>query len=67
LHALDHRQQRGDELDLIVIDPLPTWVWYQDMADFASGLTNERAGQRLDRAIQGKGAFLSGHPDPARP
>jgi Uncharacterised protein family (UPF0158) len=46
-----------DELDLIVIDPLPTWVWYQDMADFASGLTSERAGQRLARAIRGKGAF----------
>jgi Uncharacterised protein family (UPF0158) len=46
-----------DELDLIVIDPLPSWVWYQDMADFADGLTNERAGQRLARAIQGQGAF----------
>lgn len=46
-----------DELDLVVIDPLPTWVWYQDMADFADGLTNEHAGRRLARAIQGKGAF----------
>jgi hypothetical protein len=26
-----------DELDLVVIDPLPSWVWYQDMADFADG------------------------------
>jgi hypothetical protein len=43
-----------DELDLIVIDPLPSWVWYQDMADFADGITDER---RLARAIQGKGAF----------
>ena len=27
-----------DELDLIAIDPLPSHVWYQDMADFAAGL-----------------------------
>ncbi len=24
-----------DELDLVCIDPLPSRVWYQDMADFA--------------------------------
>jgi hypothetical protein len=46
-----------DELDLICIGPLPSWVWYQDMADFAEGITDERAGRRLARAIQGKGAF----------
>jgi hypothetical protein len=46
-----------DELDLICIHPLPSWVWYQDMADFADGITDERAGRRLARAIQGKGAF----------
>ncbi len=46
-----------DELDLTVIDPLPSWVWYQDMADFAGGITDERAGRRLARAIEGKGAF----------
>ena len=46
-----------DELDLAVIDPLPSWVWYQDMADFADGIANERAGRSLARAIQGKGAF----------
>jgi len=46
-----------DELDLVVIDPLPSWVWYQDMADFADGITDERAGRRLARAIQGRGAF----------
>jgi Uncharacterised protein family (UPF0158) len=27
------------------------------MADFAEGITDERAGRRLLRAIQGKGAF----------
>lgn len=46
-----------DELDLICIHPLPSWVWYQDMADFAEAITDERAGRRLLRAIQGKGAF----------
>jgi uncharacterized protein UPF0158 len=46
-----------DELDLVCIDPLPSWVWYQDMADFAETITDERAGRRLARAIQGKGAF----------
>jgi hypothetical protein len=43
-----------DELDLICIDPLPSWVWYQDMADFAEGITDERAGRRLARAIQAR-------------
>lgn len=46
-----------DEIDLIGIDPLPSWVWYQDMADFADTLADERAGHRLTRAMQGKGAF----------
>ena len=46
-----------DELDLVCIDPLPSWVWYQDMADFAGAITDERAGRRLARAIEGKGAF----------
>jgi hypothetical protein len=46
-----------DELDLIAIDPLPSWVWYQDMADFADGISDEQAGRRLARAIRGRGAF----------
>jgi Uncharacterised protein family (UPF0158) len=46
-----------DELDLVHIEPLPSYVWYQDMADFAAGLSDERAGRRLFRAIQGRGAF----------
>jgi hypothetical protein len=46
-----------DDLDLVCIDPLPSWVWYQDMAEFAESITDERAGRRLARAIQGKGAF----------
>ncbi|ADJ47358.1 hypothetical protein AMES_5533 [Amycolatopsis mediterranei S699] len=46
-----------DDLDLIVIHPLPSSVWYQDMADFADGISDEQAGRRLARAIRGRGAF----------
>ena len=46
-----------DELDLIGIRPLPSYVWYEDMADFAERVSDEKAGRRLSRAIQGKGAF----------
>ena len=33
-------------------DPLPSWVWYQDMADFAGAITDERTGRRLLRALR---------------
>ncbi|HEV8279036.1 MAG TPA: UPF0158 family protein [Streptosporangiaceae bacterium] len=46
-----------DELDLVCIDPLPSCIWYQDMADFAETITDERARRGLARAMQGKGAF----------
>ncbi len=46
-----------DELDLILIDPLPPSVWYQDMVDFADGISDHAAGERLSRSLQGKGAF----------
>jgi hypothetical protein len=47
-----------DELEhLVAINPLPSWVWYQDMVDFADGITDEQAGRRLARAIRGRGAF----------
>ncbi len=46
-----------DELDLLVIDPLPSYVWYRDMVDFADGISDRAAGLRLSRALQGKGAF----------
>jgi len=46
-----------DELDLILIDPLPSYVWYQDMADFAVGISDRAAGRRLSQSLQGKGAF----------
>jgi hypothetical protein len=46
-----------DELDLILIDPLPAYVWYQDMADFADGISDTAASRQLSIALQGRGAF----------
>ena len=46
-----------DELDMTPIDPLPSYVWYQDMADFAERVSDEVAVRRLTRALDGKGAF----------
>ncbi len=46
-----------DELDVVPIDPEPSYVWYQDMVDFVEGISDERAGRSLGRAIQGRGAF----------
>lgn len=46
-----------DELDLIPIDPLPSYVWYQDMADFADGISDSAASRRLAQSLQGRGAF----------
>lgn len=46
-----------DELDLIVIDPLPSYIWYQDMVDFADGISDRSAVLRLSSSLQGRGAF----------
>lgn len=46
-----------DDVDLTPIDPLPSWVWYRDMADFVDGISDEKAQNRLGRAIDGRGAF----------
>jgi hypothetical protein len=46
-----------DELDLILIDPLPSYIWYQDMVDFADGISDRGVGERLRRSLEGKGAF----------
>lgn len=48
-----------DDVDenLVGIDPIPSYIWYQDMADFAEQLSDDQAGRRLARAIAGKGAF----------
>ena len=46
-----------DELDLILIEPPPPYVWFQDMADFADGISDRAAGRRLTRSLEGRGAF----------
>ena len=46
-----------EDLDLLPIEPLPSHIWYRDMAEFAEGISDERAGRRLARAIEGKRAF----------
>lgn len=46
-----------DELDLVAIHPLPSYIWYEDMADFAELVSDEHAARRLARAINGRGAF----------
>jgi hypothetical protein len=46
-----------DALDLVAIRPLPSYVWYEDMADFTDLVSDEQAARRLARAIDGRGAF----------
>ncbi|WP_127505083.1 UPF0158 family protein [Actinoplanes solisilvae] len=46
-----------DELDLPMIRPLPSYLWYQDMADFVDLVSDEQAARRLARAINGRGTF----------
>ena len=45
-----------DELDMTPIDPLPSYVWYQDMADFAERISDEVAVRRLTRATGRQGS-----------
>jgi hypothetical protein len=43
-----HTPVELDELDhLVCIDPLPSRVWYGDMADFADRISDQRAARRL--------------------
>ncbi len=35
------------DLDLIGIDPLPSYIWYQDMADFTERTSDDQARRRL--------------------
>lgn len=46
-----------DELDLIPMDPVPSHVWFQDMVDFADGISDLAAGHRLQQALRGRGGF----------
>lgn len=46
-----------DDVDLVAIESLPSYVWYQDMADFTELVSDEQAARRLARALHGRGAF----------
>ncbi|GAB3065374.1 UPF0158 family protein [Intrasporangium mesophilum] len=46
-----------EDLDLILIEPLPSYVGYQDMVDFADGISDRATGLRLSALLEGKGAF----------
>jgi hypothetical protein len=39
----------------MVIDPLPSHEWFQDMADFADGISDGATGRRLAESLQGEG------------
>jgi hypothetical protein len=42
---------------LRVIEPISSHEWFQDMADFAAGLSDERYRTRLERALDGRKPF----------
>ena len=46
-----------EELDLVPIDPMPSYVWREDIVDFAEGISDAAAGRRLVRGLPGRGAF----------
>lgn len=48
-----------EELDVDVrwIEPIPTRVWYRDMASFAEQLSDPRTARSLTQALQGRGSF----------
>lgn len=46
-----------DDLDLVGIDPLPSHVWYQDMADFAEGISDGGGARRFDPGHPRSGCF----------
>ncbi|GAA4257326.1 hypothetical protein [Dactylosporangium darangshiense] len=50
-------EEELDERGLFPIDPIPSRVWYRDMADFAARLTDDGARRRLARALDGRGPF----------
>jgi hypothetical protein len=55
----DYDEDEEPDPELIVIEPYPSRVWYQDMVDFAEELSDEHAARRLFRALDGRGALSS--------
>jgi hypothetical protein len=46
-----------DDLDLVGIGPLPSYIWYQDMADFAEGISDDHARRRPVALSRAKAPF----------
>lgn len=46
-----------ERTDLVLIDPVPSHVWYRHMADFAAGVQDPRAQAALERALDGRKPF----------
>ncbi|HWI64048.1 MAG TPA: UPF0158 family protein [Symbiobacteriaceae bacterium] len=66
----DESDEAEDDFDRYIrIDQIPSWMEYQDMADFADGVPDERLRALLEVALDGKGAFrrfknvLADYPD----
>ncbi|GAB3243524.1 UPF0158 family protein [Nocardioides dilutus] len=58
LEAIGDALAQQDTYDLSwLVDPLPSPVWFQDMADFTDGITDERIARRLARALEGRKPF----------
>jgi hypothetical protein len=59
-HRADVDDDTADDLDgagLVHIDALPSFVGYGDMEDFIEDVSDPRARDLLERAIEGRGAF----------
>ena len=48
-----HNPVELEDLGLSAIDPVPSYVWYQDMVDFADQISDRGMGERLFRAPRG--------------
>lgn len=53
---VEGEEEEPDE-EALLIEPLPPRVGYRDMVDFTARLSDRRIAERLERAMQGKGAF----------
>lgn len=47
----------AEDDDYVYVDAIPSYEWYQDMADFTAALSDRRVAADLERALDGKGAF----------
>jgi hypothetical protein len=56
-----------NELDLIVIDPLTPYVWYQDMVDFTDGISDRGRGTPCVRNLRHANELARRSPNCRRP